>query len=232
MFEFKKSSFILALIVVFLIALSFLIYNTLQSNSVLNEEIESLETEVEYVNNTINDISSQITVRNDEVTFFQDRLNENLSDLKYLRNGSRYTLHDPTYSELVDFLQSDDTDTNEDIGGDYGIINFANEVNNNSEKNGIRCSFVYVNFSGYDPYSLVGYLVGFNTTDKGMIYYDASLFSVHSNYAVGLETESGSYWKINLEIGKDYYSECAVIPSNMYYPYDEDFIIQDIVHYW
>ncbi|MBN1863158.1 MAG: hypothetical protein JW790_05890, partial [Dehalococcoidales bacterium] len=76
-------------------------------------------------------------------------------------------LHDPTFAEAIDFLEDDRTDENEYIEDEYVCSHFAADVNNNAEREGIRCALVEIRFpdSGHA-------IIAFETTDEGMVYFD------------------------------------------------------------
>ena len=83
--------------------------------------------------------------------------------------GSGYTLRNPTYREMKRFLARDETDSNPYIDDEYVCSDFAADVNNNAEAEGIRCALVEIKFlNGYGHM-----LVAFNTVDRGLIFIEA-----------------------------------------------------------
>ena len=81
--------------------------------------------------------------------------------------GHGYTIRDPTYEEMVDFIRKDRTDEREYIEGKYECRHFARDVCNNAEDEGIRCALVLVDFEEGSHA-----IVGFNTVDKGFVYIE------------------------------------------------------------
>lgn len=78
----------------------------------------------------------------------------------------------PTYAELVAFIEIDSTDTNSYTEGslaDYVCADFAEDVHNNAEAAGIRAAWVAVNFEDNDEGHALN---AFETTDKGLVYID------------------------------------------------------------
>jgi hypothetical protein len=77
------------------------------------------------------------------------------------------TLKTPTFQELRDFILRDPTNRNKFVPNQYECRNFATEVNNNAEAEGLRCAFVLL---CYD----VGQhaVVAFQTTDRGLVYIE------------------------------------------------------------
>lgn len=82
-------------------------------------------------------------------------------------NTDGYTLLNPTYQEMKDFLSEDTADSKSYIEDTYTCTDFAAEVNNNAEAQGIRCAVVYI------MYPKAGHsIVAFDTTDKGLIFIE------------------------------------------------------------
>lgn len=82
--------------------------------------------------------------------------------------GSGYTLRNPTYSELMDFLEEDTTDDNEYVGGEYTCIDFVADINENAEDEGFRAAYVYVEYPGERAHAVAA----FETVNKGLIYIE------------------------------------------------------------
>jgi len=228
----KKINLIIFLGVIFLIIISLLwwmkLTNLSESISEIEEQKIILEEEILKRDDEQSILNSDISVANNKYNNVQQRLNNVISDINYLKNSVHYELHDPTYSEMIDFLKSDLTNEKEYVGDGenlYVCRHFSQEINNNSEKQGIRCAYIGIIFSGDEPHAILA----FNTTDKGMIYYDSSYYSMYNSIT---EHENGYYWKINLEIGKDYYADCVTLPYGFYYPPDPDCIVVDFINYW
>ena len=81
--------------------------------------------------------------------------------------GHGYTLRDPTYKEVVTFLRTDKTDKNKYDEDSYVCSHFARDVDNNAEKEGLRCAFVELRYpdGGHS-------IIAFEAVDKGLIYFD------------------------------------------------------------
>jgi len=75
----------------------------------------------------------------------------------------------PTYAELVAFIEMDLSDTNSYIEGEYMCGDFAEDVHNNAEAAGIRAAWVSVTFENDDERHALN---AFETTDKGLVYID------------------------------------------------------------
>jgi hypothetical protein len=78
-----------------------------------------------------------------------------------------FTLRNPTFQELKDFILRDPTNRNKCILNQYECRHFATEVNNNAEAEGLRCAFVLLCFDRGQHA-----VVAFETTDKGLVYIE------------------------------------------------------------
>jgi hypothetical protein len=76
-------------------------------------------------------------------------------------------LRNPTSTELREFLASDETNSNPYIPGEYVCFEFATQVNNNAEVNGIRTAYVRIRFKEWGHA-----VVAFETADKGLIFIE------------------------------------------------------------
>jgi len=76
-------------------------------------------------------------------------------------------VHNPTYKELREFLERDKTDANLYIRGIYMCADFAADVNNNAERQGIRAAYVIIRARGWSHA-----VVAFETTDRGIIFIE------------------------------------------------------------
>ena len=77
---------------------------------------------------------------------------------------------DPTWEELIAFLQEDDTDDHLYINGSFVCADFAEILHNNAEASGVKAAWVSVDFTVGDGHALNA----FDTTDKGLVYVDCT----------------------------------------------------------
>ena len=137
----------------------------LQENQNLQEELQEARDELELYQNTGITVYSGIqpgVIKNE------------LMDEVVLKNNT--AAQDPTWDELMLFLEQDDTDSKL-----YGFMlcgGFAELVHNNAEIAGIASAFATVNFE-----EGIGHAINaFNTTDRGLVYIDCTgkdTFYVH-----------------------------------------------------
>lgn len=98
---------------------------------------------------------------------------------------------DPTYAELVAFIQQDNTDTNnylEDPRIGYVCADFAEDVHNNAEAAGIRAASVSVGFEGDGEGHALN---AFETIDKGLVYIDCTGQSFEEKLNLHVEYTGG-----------------------------------------
>ncbi len=127
-----------------------------------------------------------------------ETIKEELADLQAsydeLASGRGYTIEDPTYRQMMNFIREDKTDERDYAEDEYVCQNFAMDVCNNAEEEGIRCAYVIINYpdGGHT-------IVAFNTIDEGLVYIEPQ----HDDI-------------VNPVIGKHYY-KCVVPEPGHYY---------------
>jgi len=208
--EEKIELIVMIIIILISILTGFILYKIYESISKLEIETNILQTELSNKEDILNNINFQLTTTHNEINQLNQNLKETINELEKRKSGARYTLHDPLYSEVRNFLRSDRTNTKPYDDNTFNCANYAQEVNNNAEKIGIRCAFVAVNLS-------VGAhaLVGFNTIDIGLVYF-----------------EPQNDYEVKLQVGKEYWADCVIPPSGYYYKRDPTWKIEDFTIYW
>jgi hypothetical protein len=81
--------------------------------------------------------------------------------------GHGFALRDPTYAEVMAFLNEDRTDKNEYDRDTYDCSHFTRDVSDNAEKRGFRSAAVLIDFV-----ENAHVIVAFNTVDRGMVYIE------------------------------------------------------------
>jgi len=137
----------------------------LQENQSLQEELKEVRDELELYKDTGITVYSGI----------QPRVIKNLAMGEVILENNT-AAQNPTWSELMLFLEQDDTDS--DLYGFMLCGGFAEMVHNNAEEAGIKSAFVAVNFE-----DCVGHaLNAFNTIDRGLVYIDCTGKDINSYY--------------------------------------------------
>lgn len=109
------------------------------------------------------------------------------------RIDNTYYYNNLTYKEAINFLENDTTDKNLYNDTNYYCIHYSRDVNNNSEKNGLRCGYVTIVLKNESTGALVPHaIITFNTTDRGIVFFEP-------------QTDEEL---IDLTIGKDYWTQC------------------------
>jgi len=125
------------------------------------EELQSAETELASTLHNLDTVQSELDEKGSELTELQTRY-------EGLMTGHGYTIKDPTYNEMMSFIDDDDTDKAEYIPGEYECTDFATNLCNRAEEEDIRCAYVSIRFPGGRGHAIVA----FNTVDKGLIYIE------------------------------------------------------------
>lgn len=83
--------------------------------------------------------------------------------------GRNCNLRNPTYTEVLKFTASDQTDKNSYDENNYTCVNFAYDFKENASNSGYICRLVYVKLREPTEAHL---LVCFDTTDSGRIFIE------------------------------------------------------------
>jgi len=168
------------------------------------EELRSVETELASTLDSFSTIQVELDVTRDTLTDLE-------ISYEGLMTGHGYTIKDPTYNEVMRFLKADDTDEAEYIKGEYECIEFATDMCNSAEEEGIRCAYVTLKFPGGAGHAIVA----FDTIDKGLTYIEPQ----HDDL-------------VRVEIGK-YFHKCVVPKAGFLYEKpDFDDTIEEILIAW
>ncbi len=81
--------------------------------------------------------------------------------------ATRVELSDPTHREMREFLTRDNTDSNLYVVGEYVCNDFAAQLDNNAEADGIRAAYVRIRSKNWWHA-----VVAFETVDRGLIFIE------------------------------------------------------------
>jgi len=137
----KKTTAILTIILVLTVTLNLAIIGI---NHTISNEIKELQNTIKYYE--------------EKLIILQESYEQNKSILTTLKEGDKYTLHDPLLEEVNDFLKNESSTK-------------ANTVINNAKNKGIRCAYVQVIIS---KSLFVKELIGFKIIDleENMTFYE------------------------------------------------------------
>lgn len=190
----------------------YFIYEKTDSIMTLTKETDSLQEELNQKNQALESLNNQLINTQNEKRIASENLNETIEELQLREIGKKYELHDPLFWEARNFLVLDHTNYNTYDEETFTCINYAQEVNNNAEKSGIRCGYVIVNFSDSE---ISHALIAFESTDQGLKFF-----------------EPQSDERVNLQIGKDYWADCVIPNGNYYYIDEPGDTIESYTIYW
>ena len=156
-----------------------------------NTQIQNMKTLINYTNTVLSltkNITDAITNQNiqlgQSVRDKEAELQNMVERLYSIQRSYNYTLHDPTYVEMISFVQNNTVDQNVYHAPDYVCYNFAIDFVNDAFHAGLRCGYVqivYTNGSGHA-------VVAFQTLDRGLTYIEPQ------NDNVITLNEGGIYW--------------------------------------
>ena len=190
----------------------YLVYTTVQSNSILTTQTTPLQTELEEQQHILDTLNTEWTQLRDQILQRSEELNNTLDELALRQTAPRYTVHDPLYWEARDFLTNDTTDLTPFNETTFNSAHYAQKVNNNAEKKGIRCAYVKVTFSDSNQTHA---LLAFETTDRGLNFFEP-------------QTDE----KVNLQIGKNYWRDCVIPTWGLPYAAVPGYTIESFTVYW
>jgi hypothetical protein len=157
-------------------ALAFAAIGSGQSVDYIKKEIESGK----YYKNRAGELERELNITKSELKNKEEillateqELKETEAYLDYLKtelhkyDGKLILEKNPTYDEVLKFIVEDKTDSKSYKPREYECTNFALDVCNNAMNKGLFCSPVVIRFRHFGHV-----IVAFNTSDKGMIYYD------------------------------------------------------------
>ncbi len=173
-------------------------------------ELTSTQVDLETTRDSLSSVEAELASAQAEVETIKEELTDLQIDYEGLMAGHGYTIKDPTYRQMMDFIEKDKTDREQYIEDGYVCEDFAMDVCNNAEEEGIRCAYVIIHYpeSGHA-------IVAFNTVDKGLIYI-----------------ESQSDELVEPRIGKHYYKCVIAKPGYRYENPDYDDTIEKILVIW
>jgi hypothetical protein len=138
--------------------------------------------------------SAALTVQSELISTLQDSFDRIKVNLDRMTAGYGYVQQDPSFKEMMSFLQADRTDSKTYNRDNYNCVDFSAEVIANAARQKIRCGFINISFpdSGHA-------IIVFNTTDRGVIY---------------IEPQSDE--EVKLQMGKQFW-QCVVLKAGYYY---------------
>jgi len=190
----KKTKILFITLIVLLIGAVLILINQQLAIAPLKSRLATLENETALYQQQITDYEEEIGDLESELQRYRDtgirvydgrdlpRILKYMDldwsrvweDSDYVSLVNNTNAVNPTFDQLMSFLEQDDTDTyyyREDILSGRICGWFAERVHNNAEQAGIKAAFVSVNFAG----ETTGHaLDAFNTIDKGLVFIDCT----------------------------------------------------------
>jgi len=134
------------------------VYLTSTKNTIEGPSVQTID---EKVNE--NDVS---IVHPHQSNYYESTASGSWVTLVNVKNAT-----DPTYGELIEFINSDQTDEIEYDYYNFVCADFAQTVHNNAEEAGMKSAWVSIEFEGKN----YGHACNaFNTTDRGIVFIDCT----------------------------------------------------------
>jgi hypothetical protein len=126
----------------------------------------------------------------------------------------------PTWEQLLTFLENDHTDENPYVDGMYTCGNYAEDIFNHAESKGIRTAVVCISFKD----NTMGHaLNAFQTTDNGLVFIDCTGGPAGFSHPRMVS-------RVDLKMGQTYQRQLVFALSD--YSFDEAGEVQSISFFW
>ena len=177
-----------------------------------NTRVVNLTGDLATANTKVTGLTNNLAASNAQVSYLTANLTEAISQIGTLKTQltTGRVVSDPTYAAMLAFIASDPTDKTQYIDPTYICWDFAADVINRATSQSIRCAMVIISYNGPTGHAIVG----FNTTDKGMVYIEPQADVL-----------------VNLSVGGRFYLQ-KIPPPGYYYPqpnYDDTVVMFKLV---
>jgi len=185
------------------------------ASGIPQEEYRILQSSLNSAQLEIDTLKANMTTLQDSYNELQADYGGSLASYESLQSDyeglqerlQQSTLEDPTWAELEEFLERDDTDTIPYVENSFDCSGFAITLRDRAWRYGMRCAYVEIGFA-----EGVGHaLNAFETTDKGLIYVD-----VTGSDQIGYIKEGKAYGGILLDAVKSEYIDCSGSPDRFW----------------
>jgi len=174
-------------------------------------ELASTQTELTSTRAELASTQTVLTSTRAEVEATKEELADLQISYEGLVAGHGYTIKDPTYRQMVSFIEKDKTEREQYIEDEYICQDFAMDVCNHAEEEGIRCAYVNILFPDGKGHAIVA----FNTIDRGLVYIEPQTDEL-----------------VEPRIGKHYYKCVIAKPGSRWVRPDHDDTIERIIIIW
>ncbi len=168
-----------------------------------NIKITSLTGDLAPANAMVNSLTNNLAISNAQASNFTANITRAISQINTLKSQltTGHVLINPTYTNMLAFIASDNTDKIQYQANKFECWDFAADVINHAASQSIRCAIVMIDLNSTDGHAIVG----FNTTDKGMVY---------------IEPQSDEL--VQLKVGGRFYQQKVTKPGYYYAPPNYD----------
>jgi DNA gyrase/topoisomerase IV subunit A len=160
------------------------ISNLSQENELLKEKIKERELENNLLKNQTSSLQSEISKLKSILTNTQSQLDKLQSETSRLQDRiSKERIVQPSYSDVLAFMEEDDTDKQRYVSENYTFIctDFTDRFIGNFLKKGFFSCEAILYFPDNQSHSIVA----INTTDEGLVFIDPQIDKVITSLRVG-----------------------------------------------
>jgi len=169
---------------------------------------EKLTERLKATQSQITDLTQDLSALQQENESLQTDYDDLLASHETLTKGlEESTLRNPTWSELIQFIEEDSTDTLVYSAGTFDCEGFAITLRDRASRYGFRCAYVTIDSTDRQGHALNA----FETTDKGVVYVDVTEHDTIAYVQVGQ-----LYGRISLDVVKSDYIDCSGQPDEFW----------------
>jgi len=217
----KLSILIVLIVTVLMIFTSCLPAQTMTATATITQDNEALSQQLSQLQTDYDNLLAKYQAATGGTQTTTSAAATNLADLqaKYdslqtaynnlTKNSGQTGLHDPSWTDLKEFIKSDDIDTVTYNLNTFACSGYAIILRDRARKLGIRTAYVQVAFPGSAGHALDA----FQTTDKGLIYIDCTEADKVAYVKVGQP-----YGTIQIDAVQEKYIDCTGAPGDFWQP--------------
>jgi len=174
-------------------------------------ELRALEAELATAHTGLTGVEAELIASRELVESLEAALFDLEENYFRLTTGYGYVLRDPSYRQVIEFLDRDGTSGQEYMESQYTCVDFAADMKANAAREGIRCAYVIIEFLGGGGHAIVA----FETTDRGRVFVEPQFD-----------------WEVEPEIGRRYHQTAKPPPGQGMAVPDFDDTITRIIIVW
>jgi len=182
------------------------------------QELTSVQQELASVELTISSLESKLELYEDTWGLVASGIQPPFQGADIVSYG---TASNPTWAQLLRFLQNDKTDQKAYVPDVYMCGDFAGDVHNNAERAGIRAAYVAIELASGNHA-----LNAFKTTDRGLVFIDCTGLEVSQPGPSNRDTT------VDVRLGRSYIPKSLFPESGWSVTWGNMGTVRDVEIYW